>query len=148
MCPGMSFFGCSASIYLSVLFHASSRAGVSTSSTLFPSALNPSIQVSEPGLYQTWVLRPYTESPQMIVFSTGSQNSVWSTLSPCNGPKRTIGLSGLPFRTKKLKSKGSGLRGFMRTLSAPNTDGQYLTLSSYSRLGVCVGSDGHFATPL
>ncbi|KAL4922633.1 putative 3-hydroxyacyl-CoA dehydrogenase [Aspergillus aurantiobrunneus] len=51
MCPGISFAGCRARTRARVLFHASSRAGVSTSSTLFlyhplaPSALQDEVIV-------------------------------------------------------------------------------------------------------
>lgn len=52
--------------------------------------------------YQTCVLRAYTASPHTISFSDGSQNSVWSTVSPCSGPSRTTGDDSLPSRTKRL----------------------------------------------
>lgn len=69
----------------------------------------------------------------MIVFSVGSQKSVWSTLSPCRGPKRITGDSSLPSSTNKLWWKGVGFVGDEGTFSFPKTVGQNFTLSSYSR---------------
>ncbi len=95
------------------------RSGAFLSPQPYHTSANPrSCPIDMTATDQTCVLRAYTESPQTIVRSVGSQNSVWSTESPCSGPRSTISESTLPSRTKRLWWNGIGFVGFSGTFSS------------------------------